>query len=311
MIKYIKHQDIDKDKWNECVWNSPNGLAYVFTWYLDIVAQEWDALVEDNYISVFPLPIKKKFGISYIYQPFWVQQLGLFSKTLITPEKSLQFLKHIPSHIRFIDYNLNNIQKLPENHSFRTISNNNYQLDLIYQYEHLYKNYSQNLKRNLKKTQKNLYIHEDVNPQNLIELFRKNRGENIKSLNENSYKQLLHLLYFTKSINLAKLWGMYDASNTLVAGVVFLVAKGRAILLFSATNDKGRELSAMHILIDAFINKYSEQNLILDFEGSNNDNLARFYKSFGASNTPYLRIQKSRLILPHNILVWFKNWIRK
>ena len=126
MIKYIKHQDIDKDKWNECVWNSPNGLAYVFTWYLDIVAQEWDALVEDNYISVFPLPIKKVRNFVYL-STFLGSTVRFILKNSYYTRKSLQFLKHIPSHIRFIDYNLNNLQKLPENHSFeqfQTITTN-------------------------------------------------------------------------------------------------------------------------------------------------------------------------------------------
>ena len=51
-------------------------------WYLDIVHENWDALMEDDYERVMPMPvITKNWRISYIFQPFFVQQLGVFSKT--------------------------------------------------------------------------------------------------------------------------------------------------------------------------------------------------------------------------------------
>jgi len=311
MIHYVRHKDIDTEKWNACIWASPNGLVYAFSWYLDIVAEEWDALIEDDYVSVFPLPVKRKYNIVYAYQPFWTQQLGLFSKILITPEKSLSFLQQIPSHFRYIDFNLNSLQKLPDAHSYSLISNDNYQLDLIYSYELLYTRYSQNLKRNLKNTHEGYYIHMNPNPEALVDLFKQNRGKDINTLKENDYKKLLHLLYYARNINIANIWGMYNASNSLIAGLVFMIAKGRAILLFSATSQLGREAKSMHTLIDAFIQKHQEHNLVLDFEGSNDPKLARFYKSFGAENVPYTRIRYTNLPLPLDTVTKLKNWLRR
>jgi hypothetical protein len=82
MINYIKHKDVDTEKWDRCIEQSVNGIIYAFSWYLDIVCDEWDALVDDDYESVFPLVKRKKFGINYIYPPFFTQQLGLFSKKM-------------------------------------------------------------------------------------------------------------------------------------------------------------------------------------------------------------------------------------
>ena len=39
----------------------------------------WDALVEDDYVSVMPLPYRKKMGVTYIFPPTMTQQLGVFS----------------------------------------------------------------------------------------------------------------------------------------------------------------------------------------------------------------------------------------
>jgi hypothetical protein len=85
MINYLKHTEIDKALWDECIAQSVNRRVYAFSWYLDIVCPGWDALVGDNYMHVFPLTHRRKWGVGYLYQPFFAQQLGLFSRDLLTP----------------------------------------------------------------------------------------------------------------------------------------------------------------------------------------------------------------------------------
>lgn len=80
MITYLTHNQIDKQRWDDCIKQSPNGNVYALSWYLDIVHPRWEALVEDDYVSVMPLTGNRKCGISYPFQPFFVQQLGVFSK---------------------------------------------------------------------------------------------------------------------------------------------------------------------------------------------------------------------------------------
>ena len=52
MIKFVLHKDVDTDKWDECIKKSVNALPYAFSWYLDIVAEYWDALVLNDYEAV-------------------------------------------------------------------------------------------------------------------------------------------------------------------------------------------------------------------------------------------------------------------
>jgi hypothetical protein len=49
-------------------------------WHLDRTAVVWDALVWGDYEFVMPLPVRKKWGIQYVYQPLFCQQLGIFPK---------------------------------------------------------------------------------------------------------------------------------------------------------------------------------------------------------------------------------------
>src|SRR5688500_2956885 len=119
-IRYIKRADLDVEKWNACVDAAPNGLIYAYTFYLDAMCDNWDALVLNDYEAVMPLPWRKKWGVTYLYQPLLVAQLGLFGKG-ITKGMFLRFLNAIPKIFKFLDYQLNagNIYEIQQFRSYR------------------------------------------------------------------------------------------------------------------------------------------------------------------------------------------------
>ena len=104
-IQYLRHGQIDKTKWDACIESSPNGLVYGYSFYLDQMAGNWEALVMGDYKTVMPLTTRKKYGIQYLAQPFLVAQLGLFGNEIdaglmekffraIPPP--VQILRHLP-----------------------------------------------------------------------------------------------------------------------------------------------------------------------------------------------------------------------
>jgi len=314
MIKYLERDDISDQKWDNCISRSFNGMIYGYTWYLDIVAGNWAALVENDYESVFPLPYKKKLGISYIYQPFFTQQLGLFSRNLVSNEKVREFLHAIPSHFKRIDLNLNTLNKC-EGKLFDYAPQLNHELDLINSYRTIHENYSTNLKRNIKKAgNAGLTIMKNIKPDGIVRLFRENRGSEIRHLRENDYLTLKRLIYTSIYKRKAQLLAAYNETNELVAGVVFLISNKKAIFIFSGMSEEGRNKGAMPLLIDSFIKNNSGKHLTFDFDGSNDENLARFYKSFGSKECFYYRVSINRLPLITSSMMNFgrkvKSWLR-
>jgi hypothetical protein len=89
--------------------------------------------------------------------------------------------------------------------------------------------------------------------------------------------------------------GAIGGPNQLLAGLVIAEIEGRSVLLFSATERRNENYGALPWLIDHYIRSHSGAHRILDFEGSNDPGLARFYKGFGASETSYLRLLIDRL----------------
>jgi hypothetical protein len=82
IIQHLTHAEIDKVKWDACIDKAGNGLIYGHSVYLNKMCNgQWDALVMGNYETVMPLTRRKKWGIYYLYQPAFTQQLGIFSIT--------------------------------------------------------------------------------------------------------------------------------------------------------------------------------------------------------------------------------------
>lgn len=294
MIRHFTHINIDKVKWDAAVDKAANGLVYAKSWYLDIVSPGWEALTDENYKTIFPLTRRQKIGIKYLFPPFFTQQLGIFSEESIDSDTVQDFINAIPSDVRFIEIQLNHQNKFHSS-EFKITERLTHHLNLNHTYEEIRKNYSENLTRNIKKAvQNNLTVTSRFKTDELIRLFRSSKGNQISSLKDSDYSRLHRLLAEAAKRNLLTKLGVFH-NNQLTAGVLFLHSNHEYILLFSAVSDYARETGAMSFLIDNFIQTHANEKMNLDFEGSMDKNLARFYKSFGASEVVYLQIKKNQL----------------
>ncbi len=282
VIRFLKHSEIDKAKWDQSLEATLTPRIYAYSWYLDVVSPNWCALIEDDYKSIFPIPIQKKLGIFYISQPLFTQQLGLFSCE--DPNNVDVFLRAIPKRIWIRSLQIHN--RL-DNAKIR----DNFELDISSDIEIIRKEYSQNVKRNLKKAKKNNLEIKECSNDLLIQLFKQNKGKAVKELDREAYVTLSKLLEIIQQKEKGECFGVYKQEQ-LISAAFFSNCLGRSIYLFSASNSSAREIGANHFLIDNYIAKYKKDSLILDFEGTMIPTLARFYASFGATKKHYFLINK-------------------
>lgn len=291
-IAILQREEIDTAKWDNCIAQSVNGLVYGYSWYLDIVAENWCGLVGDDYQVVFPLPFNTKYGINYVYQPFFTQQLGLFSIAPISPNLVATFFDAIPPVYRFIAINLNTYIKAqyPQTKLYPKVT---YHLDLIEPYSIISARYSSNTKRNISKAVAyDISVIHGLTALQLVDLKRNNATVSLRKKHYNILNQLI-----TQSIEhgVGELYGAYNAHNELCAGALFLKSNGKVIYLLASSSQEGREQRAMFRLVDHYIQQHSELNLVLDFEGSTIESVARFYAGFGAIPCEYNHIIINRL----------------
>ena len=291
MISYLTHDSIDKTRWDECIARAKNGNVYAWSWYLDIVHPEWEALVEvvdDNYLTVMPITRKRKCFVNYLCQPFFAQQLGVFSVEPLIQTKVLEFLRAIPAKYRLVEIRLNEGNPLDD--TCKGIAfHRNHLLDLNNKYESLFSNYHENILRNLKKSLKcNLRFEKDGSIQKVINLFRADRGASIAHWGDAEYERLALLSDRAISSSNAFVCTIKKTDNEdVICGALFMKSHQRITFLFSGNSAAGKETHAMCFLIDQVIREFAGQPLIFDFEGSDDDNLARFYQGFGSVPVTY------------------------
>ncbi len=206
-----------------------------------------------------------------------------------------RFLDKLFEIFPFIQINLNTHNQ-PDSSKFDFHLKKNYELDLISPYPLLKKEYSKNTKRNLKKAQKaGLTVFKNLKPELVGELFKQNKGSKLKVFSTEDYHRLNRLVYKAIEKGSAQVWGAYSKHNSLVAASIFVKDSKRFTFLFSGLTEEGKESGAMVYLLDSFIEEHAEDKMILDFEGSMDPNLARFYKGFGAQLIHYPHIYYNSL----------------
>lgn len=290
-IRLVLHSDIDFVKWDKCISRSINGIVYAYSWYLSTVAEEWDAIVGDDYKVVFPLIHGQKYGISYLYQPFFTQQLGIFSTIRIDDRLVHDFINAIPSRYKYQIINFNTFNQINNLSGIRRKVT--YQLDLIQSYFALSSKFNENTRRNISKAlAMGVTVVKDLPVDDLIKFKRDNLTVPLK---EEHFEIIKNLTIQSIERGVGEIFAAYSPQNELCAAVLFVRSNGKVIYLLAASNETGRTNRAMFALVDHFIHLYSESHLVLDFEGSMVDNIARFYAGFGASPCTYQQLVVNRL----------------
>jgi lipid II:glycine glycyltransferase (peptidoglycan interpeptide bridge formation enzyme) len=290
-IRYLKHTAIDKNRWDACINAAPNGLVYGMSWYLDVVCPGWDALVADDYSAVMPLPWKQKLGIKYIYHPLFAQQLGVFYQCEAN-DQSNNFLAHIPLKFMKLEVSLNYLNHV------KLLSLNirtNLLLPLNKPYNELLKSCNENTRRNIKKAIKlNPLITDKVELNDFIALKRETL---VASLKKAETERLYTLITYLVTNNHAKIVGVYSDTNQLLAAVCLVHFKNRLVYLFAASSEQGKEQRSMFAVINYIMQQNALSDTLIDFEGSNIEGVAQFFKGFGAVTENYYRYKKSRIPL--------------
>lgn len=297
MIRYMRHSDIDMATWDARLERCSNKLWYGTTPVLSAAAPGWDALIDKENDAQMALPWRKKFGITYAYQPFLLQQLGPFA-VRPSPEDPARFVAALPFSFRFADVYLCPGKSAPP----RLSDQQNITFDLGAPIDALRKRYSENHRRTLKKAELAAAGWDERVPLfELTEFFTGSEQFKRWGIKPDQVRTLQRVLYAAEEYGHGSGCGV-RSHGELVCAAFFVRWGGRLIFLKGLANEHGRKLHAMHYLIDRVIAEHAGQDLLFDFAGTNDPDLARFYMGFGGERSDYLRALVNKLPFPLNLL---------
>jgi hypothetical protein len=300
MIVYHKNNEIDREQWDNCIKNSPEARPYGYSWFLDIMASGWEALVDDDYDSVFPLPSYTRFGIRFVETPAFIQQLGAYSPDKPGEASLSEFLQYMPEAYRHIDLCVS--QKVTIE-GYRITEKLNFELDLAKSYSKLSGSFSPHCGRILDSLQKKkTEISFDITPDQLIDLHIRNSGKIVPAIRLNEFQKLKNLMNFCLKNKKGRIIGVRSGRRKIIFGLFLVETQGRKTILFMVNTPEGVSKKAGYQVVDHLINEHASSKMILDFGRSATPVADSFMESFGSYPIPYYRIYQNRLFWPVRML---------
>jgi hypothetical protein len=297
MIRYVPHSGIDMAAWDARLERCANKLWYGSSWTLSAAAPGWDALIDDEADAQMALPWRRKFGITYAYQPFLLQQLGPFASRP-SPADTARFIAALPGKFRFADIYLCPGTPAPP----LLTEQQNITFNLRETIDALRKRYSENHRRTMKRTDAAAAGWDGHVPLSGITAFFIASDQFKRwGIKPDQVRTLIHVLVAAEERGHGFGCGV-RWNGTLVCAAFFIRWGGRLIFLKGLANEQGRTLHAMHYLIDRVIADHTGQDLLFDFAGTNDPDLSRFYMGFGGERSVYLRALVNKLPFPLNLL---------
>lgn len=286
-MKWIDRNEIDTEKWNNRVKMEENASIFCFSWYLDAVAENWGALISDNYATILPVPYTIRMGLRQMIQPTYTRELEIIG-TNFSWQDVIPVLKN---EFRKIEFRSGIPDILPDGQT-RT-----HQYISFKDFNETF--YSSNARRILKKAGDQFEITNTGNIDNLIDLFRKTAFTKIDSLHESDLARLKKLMQNAIQENHGQLMTVTDQHQTVATGF-FLSTPATVTYLKGASTEDAKKEGAMYFLFDQAIKKFSTSHKIFDFGGSDIKSVADFYKKFGAHDRTYFNYTFEQLP------AWFK-----
>lgn len=304
-ITHLTYQQIDKKKWDGCINQSRNRLIYAQSFYLDAMAENWDALVLNDYEAVMPLTWKKKWGVRYLYQPAFMQQGGVFFTAEISDSILQDFIDKAFSLFKFAEITLNYLNGHRELKIGNVSMRNNFILSLQSPYEEIYEGFSAGTKKYIKRAAtRGLNYQSSPHYLPILELYKELYGERLPNFVQTDYGNFSIVCKKLHEQNNLVIRTVTNRNGDLLAAVVMLIDCNRFYNIVPCVTEEGKKEDANYLLYNGFIREFGNSNYILDFEGSDKKGIADFYKKFATKNQPYPFVKINNL---HPVLKLFKH----
>jgi hypothetical protein len=294
-IRYLQNHEINTKAWDRCIAGSLNGNIYGCSWYLDLVCKRWDALVEDDYLSVMPLPVDQCLGRKIISSPEFVNDLGIYSIKPVDANKTAGYIHALPDSFYHCRILLNKLNPL-EGEEFPFQIRKRFELDLIKPYHKIVEGFDPELRNRLNLAMAHqLTFLQGISTNDLIRFIRDNRIPLKKAVIRDDFRLLRMLIAGLIRYKSGNLFGVYNRYNNLASAGMFAWFNNRIeVLLLITAPDQLHEFPHL-FLLDRFIDKYSETNITLNFEPVHKGHILLPYRHLGAIESQLTEINLDQL----------------
>jgi hypothetical protein len=288
----------DKDAYDACVVAAPNAVVYGLSWWLDIVSPGWEVLAwvgAEGYRAVWPVPVRRKYGIRYVQQPLFGQFLGIFAAEFLPTDVHEAFAEAFLRRYRLVV----RLALRPARISWPAGTSRTLEtlvLPLDRPYDQLVVRYTTDRRQNLRRAERAGWTRRTGTEIGMLGTwFRAHHASRIAGGTDPAAYDLLERLFAAcQARGLSTLW-YAEHDGQPEAGAWFVTWGGRVLYLFNAATEAGRRGNARTWLLDRFLREHAGSGLVFDFESPEVPSIAAFYRSFGAEPDYFTEVAYNHL----------------
>lgn len=209
------------------------------------------------------------------------------------------------SRFKFAEFTVNYENLIDwKQEDFKQNLRNNFILQLGSGYKNIYKAYNTYIKQRLNRLQKfSLQYKKSDEVASSIKLYKELYHERMSSLSDKDYNQFSKLCkWYLKNDQVISRQVYNKDGKELLASVLLLKDDNRIYNIISCILPNGKKLLANYFLYNELILEFSDNDIILDFEGSDIPGVSYFYNKFAGENQQYAFVKFNRLPLPIRLL---------
>ena len=293
--KLVERADLDVQKWDELVARTENAALFSFSYYLDAVAENWCALVDENYSAGIALPYTVRAKQHILYTPIFVSYLEILGSV----EDTRSMKDFIFANFKIIEAEFKQPLLGTPTEVFTTqlLDPNQKRKGQV--------------NRMLNKAKRfELEAVRSTDWQRVFAFIESELGGKFSGMTSISLERLKKAYSAAEQKNAIQVVEIRKNSEC-VGGIICLESDDQLLYSKGATVEASKENGGMYAAIDAAIQVATDTNKQFDFGGSRVEGVRRFNTSFGGSDLEYFsyRIDKSPLwfrLLREINRRWFK-----
>lgn len=317
---------VEKDKYRLLCTEEESIPVFSRDWWLDIVCGEnkWDVLLHEQKgqtIAAMPLYVPHA-GI--ISMPPYTQTMGPWFKPQANDTK---YTTTLNSRQTICNTFIERIQKYPhflQNFSvqitdwlpfywkgYKQTTRYTYILHEINNSIALWENMSANIRRNITKAKDkhHITIKQGIPIDDFLKMQRQTFDR--QQMHPENPNVLKRLIEECKKRKQGEIWGGYDEKGQLHAAAFIVWQKSSAYYLAGGGDPCLRTSGAHSLVMWTAIQYISQYTNRFDFEGSMLPGVERFFREFGAIQTPFFTITKGNLSLIYRAWLKFTRLIKR
>jgi hypothetical protein len=303
----INAQRIRQQRYRKLCENEPSVPIFSQAWWLDALAgkENWDvAMVENDgrIVAAMPYVVRRKLGRVFLGQPLLTQSLGPWIRATnskqasrLGREKDLmqQLIVSLPTYDQFKqNWHHSQTNWLPFYWAgFSQTTRYTYRLPDLSDVGKLWEGFRENIRRDIRKAQKRfgLYVRRDFGIEDFMRL-------NLQTFKRQGLappysKNLVYRLDSAcQARQVRQVFVAEDVKGQHHAGVYIVWDQNSAYYLMGGGDPALRSSGATSLCMWEAIKYSATITKCFDFEGSMIEPIERFFRAFGAEQTPYSAI---------------------